>query len=122
MNTRTVLIVDDDKIIREQLSKELKRGFFEVFLAADGKTALEAFSQQEIDIVILDIKLPDIDGLEVLTKIKEKKPDCEVIVITGFGAQEIAITSLRRGAIDYIEKPIETDELFTALTKCQILY
>ena len=119
MNTRTVLIVDDDKIIREQLRKELKRGFFEVFLAADGKTALEAFSQQEIDIVILDIKLPDIDGLEVLTKIKEKKPDCEVIVITGFGAQEIAITSLRRGAIDYIEKPLETDELFTALGRAQ---
>ncbi len=119
MNTRAVLIVDDDKIIREQLRKELKRGYFEVFLAADGKTALETFSQQEIDIMILDVKLPDIDGLEVLAKIKEKKPDCEVIVITGSGTQEIAITSLRRGAIDYIEKPIEMDELSVALGRAQ---
>jgi DNA-binding NtrC family response regulator len=121
MDTRTVLIVDDDKIIREQLRKELKRGFFEVFLAADGKTALKTVTQEEIGVVILDIKLPDMDGLEVLTKIKEKKPDCEVIVITGLGTREIAIQSLRRGAIDYIEKPLETDELSAALTKCQIL-
>ena len=119
MDTRTVLIVDDDKIIREQLEKELKREFFRPFLAADGKTALEAFSQEKIDIVILDVKLPDIDGLEVLKRIKEKKPDCEVIVITGFGAQEIAITSLRKGAIDYIEKPIEMDELSAALGRAQ---
>jgi DNA-binding response OmpR family regulator len=119
MDTRTVLIVDDDRVIREQLMKELKREFFEVFLAADGKTALETVTQEEIGIVILDIKLPDIDGLEVLTKIKEKKPDCEVIVITGFGAQEIAIQSLRRGAIDYIEKPIEMDELSVALGRAQ---
>jgi DNA-binding response OmpR family regulator len=115
MKTKTVLIVDDDKIILEQLAKELKRNFFKTFLAADGKTALETFSQEEIDIVVLDVKLPDIDGLEVLKEIKEKKPDCEVIVITGLGTQEIAIQSLRRGAIDYIEKPIEIDELTAAL-------
>jgi two-component system NtrC family sensor kinase len=119
MDTRTVLIVDDDKLIREQLRKGLKREFFEVFLAADGKTALETVTQEEIGIVILDIKLPDIDGLEVLTKIKEKRPDCEVVVITGWGTRDIAIQSLRRGAIDYIEKPIETDELSAALGRAQ---
>ncbi|NVL90191.1 MAG: response regulator [Desulfobacterales bacterium] len=119
MKTKTVLIVDDDKIIREQLEKELKRNFFKALLAADGKTALETFSQEEIDIVILDVKLPDIDGLKVLKTIKAKKPDCEVIVITGLGTQEIAIQSLRRGAIDYIEKPIEIDELAAALGRAQ---
>ena len=119
MDTRTVLIVDDDKIIREQLRKTLKRGFFEVFLAGDGKTALEIFLREEIDILLLDIKLPDMDGLEVLEKVKEGKPDCEVIVITGFGTMEIAIQSLRRGAIDYIEKPIEADELSAALGRAQ---
>lgn len=119
MNTKTVLIVDDDKIIREQLEKELKRNFFRTFLAADGKTALETFAQEEIDILLLDIKLPDIDGLDVLKKVKEKKPNCEVIVITGFGTLEIAIQSLRRGAIDYIEKPIKMDELSTALGRAQ---
>jgi len=119
MDPRTVLIVDDDKLIREQLRKELKREFFEVFLAADGQTALEVFNREGIDIVILDVKLPDIDGLEILKEIKEKRPDCEVIVITGLGSQEIAIKSLRMGAIDYIEKPIEMDELSAALGRAQ---
>jgi len=119
MKTRTILVVDDDKIIREQLQKELKRSFFKTLMAADGKTAMETFGRDEIDIVILDVKLPDIDGLEVLESIKAKKPDCEVIVITGLGTQEIAIQSLRRGAIDYIEKPIEIDELTAALGRAQ---
>ncbi len=119
MKTKTVLIVDDDRIIREQLENELKRNFFRTFLVADGKTALETFSRQEIDIVILDVKLPDIDGLDVLKEIKEKRPDCEVIVITGLGTQEIAIKSLRHGAIDYIEKPIAMDELSAALGRAQ---
>ncbi len=119
MKTKTVLIVDDDKIIREQLQKELKREFFKTFLASDGKTALESLNQEEIDIVILDVKLPDMDGLEVLKVIKEERPDCEVIVITGMGSQEIAIKSLRKGAIDYIEKPIDLDELSAALGRAQ---
>ncbi|MFH1292649.1 MAG: response regulator [Pseudomonadota bacterium] len=119
MKTKTVLIVDDDRIIREQLQKELKREYFKTFLASDGKTALESLNREEIDIVILDVRLPDMDGLEVLKEIKEKRPDCEVIVITGMGSQEIAIKSLRKGAIDYIEKPIEMDELSAALGRAQ---
>lgn len=118
-NTKTVLIVDDDKIIREQLQKELKRNFFRTLPAGDGSTALEIFRQEEINIVILDVKLPDMDGLEVLKKIKERKPDCQVIVITGLGTQEVAIKSLRRGAIDYIEKPIKTEELSAALGRAR---
>jgi len=119
MNTKTVLIVDDDKIIRKQLEKELKRNFFRTFLAADGKTALEAFSEKQIDILLLDIKLPDMDGLEILKKVKSQKPNCEIIVITGFGNQEIYIQALRMGAIDYIEKPIKMDELSAALGRAQ---
>jgi two-component system NtrC family sensor kinase len=119
MKTRTVLIVDDDKIIREQLAKELKRNFFNTLLAADGKTALEKLSENKVDILILDIKLPDMDGLEVLQKVKEKTPGCEVIVVTGFGTREIAVQSLRRGAIDYIDKPLDMEDLFAALGRAQ---
>jgi len=119
MKIKTVLIVDDDRIIREQLEKALKREFFRPFVAADGQTALEVFNREEIEIVILDVRLPDIDGLEILKEIKEKRPGCEVIVITGLGSQEIAIKSLRMGAIDYIEKPIEMDELSAALGRAQ---
>jgi len=119
MRQRSVLIVDDDKIIREWLEKELKRNFFRTALAACGRAALEVFAKETIDIVLIDVKLPDMDGLEVLKKVKKRKPDCEVVVITGFGTQEIAIQSLRRGAIDYIEKPVKMDELYAALGRAQ---
>ena len=100
VDTNTVLVVDDDKSIREQLERELKRNFFRTSLAASAKEALEIFSKEEIDILLLDIKLPDIDSLEVLEKVKERKPDCEVIVIAGFETMEIAIQSLKRGPDD----------------------
>lgn len=119
MKPRTVLIVDDDKLIREQLEKELKRNYFQTREAADGKTALEIFAREDINILLLDVRLPDMDGLKVLVRVKEEKPGCEVIVITGFGTQEIAIHSLRMGAIDYIEKPIKMEDLTAALGRAQ---
>ena len=119
MEQKTVLIVDDDQIIREQIEKELRREFFNAFKAHDGKTALEIFRREKIDIVILDVKLPDMDGLDILATIKKEKPDCEVIVITGWGSQEIAITALRKGAIDYIEKPMKMEEVTAALGRAQ---
>ena len=112
---RKVLIVDDDTLIRTQLEKELKRNFFNVILAEDGKKTLELFnSLSDIEIVLLDVQLPDASGLELLKTIKEKQPDCEVIMITGYGNTEVAIQSLRNGATDYIEKPIDMDDLSAA--------
>jgi signal transduction histidine kinase len=119
MKTRTVLIVDDDKVIREQLEKELKRDFVSTLLAADGKTALEIISKHNVDILILDVKLPDMDGLEVLWKVKEGHPDCEVIVVADADTRESAVHSLRRGAIDYITKPLNMEDLFVALGRAQ---
>jgi len=115
----SVLIVDDDRIIRQELQKELKRQYFNPLIAADGKSALKIFREEEIDIVLLDVKLPDINGIDLLKEMKEEKPGCEVIVITGLGTQEIAIRSLRAGAIDYIEKPIEVEELSAALGRAR---
>ena len=119
MNTKTVLIVENNEITQELLEVQVKRNFFRTLLAADGKTALKTFSEEEIDILLLDVKLPDIDGLEVLKKVKEKKPNCEVIIITGFGIQEIASQAFRTGAIDYIEKPVKMDELSAALGRAR---
>jgi two-component system NtrC family sensor kinase len=115
MDKKQVLIVDDDSLIREQLAAEVKRHFFNTLTAGNGKNALELIEKHTIDIVLLDVKLPDMDGLEILKQVKQKKPDCEIIVITGFGNQEIAIQALRWGAIDYIEKPIKADELDAAI-------
>ena len=119
MRRRTVLIVDDDRIIREQLEKELARNYFSTFTAADGRSALGVFTRESIDILLLDVRLPDMDGLEVLEKVKAEKPECEVIVMTGFGSHDVAIKALRYGAIDYIEKPIQSEVLTAAIGRAQ---
>ncbi len=115
MDKRAVLIVDDDSTIRELLEKVVKRFFFETYIANNGQNALDVIGEKPIDIVLVDIKLPDIDGISLIEEIKTLNPNCEVIVITGFGSVDIATQSLRKGAIDYIEKPINLDELSTAL-------
>jgi len=119
MVKKKVLIVDDDDIIRSQLEKELKRNFFETFTASNGAKAINIFSKEDVDIILLDVMLPDMDGLELISSLISMKSTCEVIVITGYGSQDIAIKSLRRGAIDYIEKPIQQEELQAALGRAQ---
>ncbi|MFC1585894.1 response regulator [Fibrobacterota bacterium] len=119
MKKHQVLIIDDDEIIRRHLKNELQRNYFHTFTASNGQLALQILSEEQIDILFMDVKLPDIDGLDLLTQVKTEKPDCEVIVITGFGTQEIAIQSLRRGAIDYLEKPIQKQVLDAAIGRAQ---
>ncbi|QWR76430.1 hybrid sensor histidine kinase/response regulator [Candidatus Magnetomonas plexicatena] len=117
--SKIVLIVDDDKMTTALLEKELLRGFFTVFTAPDGKTALEKIDTTNAGIVLIDVNLPDINGIELIKKVKAKKPECEIIIITGYGTQDIAIQSLKHGALDYIEKPINIEELFAALGRAQ---
>jgi len=112
---RSILIVDDDPIILKQLNKELTREFFQTFVADTGKKGLKVVKTQEVNIAIIDIKLPDMDGIDLLKAIKKIAPKCEVIVSTGFGNQDIAVKSLRYGAIDYLEKPIQSMALSAAL-------
>jgi len=112
---KNVLIVDDDPGICKGLEEQIRRNFLSTYIAYTGKDALEILSKKRIDIVLLDVHMPDIDGLELLKKIKDKRENCEAIVITGYGSQQIAIESLQRGAIDYLEKPIKLDELDAAL-------
>jgi|GEM_PF-1425797 len=119
MSTKTVLVVDDDRISREQLEKELKRNFFRTFVAPDGRTALQIVAEQPIDILVVDVNLPDMNGIKVLELTKARRPGCEAVVITGYGNQEIAIEALRTGAIDYIEKPVDPEELRAALGRAQ---
>jgi len=115
MPKRNVLIVDDDPLIISILEKEIQRTFYQTHLASDGKTALEIFKNHDISIALVDVKLPDIDGFKLLESFKKDNPECEVIMVTGYGNQDIAITALRKGAIDYIEKPIDVNVLNAAL-------
>ncbi|WP_321329822.1 response regulator [uncultured Ilyobacter sp.] len=113
--SRTILIVDDDPTICSELQKELKRNFFPTFIAGNSKDALKILDKNKIDIILLDIFMPDVDGLDMLRKVKSKWPSVEVIIITGYSSQDKAIKALRRGAIDYLEKPINYEELNTSI-------
>lgn len=112
---KNALIIDDDPMVHRALEKELKRNFLTTYVAYSGADALEMMTRVKIDVILLDIHLPDINGLELLKQIKEKFENCEVIIITGHGSLDVAILALRRGAIDYLEKPINLNELYAAL-------
>lgn len=104
----TVLVVDDDKNVRDFLDKFLKqKGYNSVIMVDSGLKAIDIVKSEEIGLVLLDIKLPEMNGLEVLSKIKEVKKDLNVIMITGFPEETAAKMALKLGAYDYIVKPFD---------------
>ncbi|MBF0544521.1 MAG: response regulator [Candidatus Riflebacteria bacterium] len=115
---KTVLIVDDDRIIRIQLERELKRCFSRVLTSSNAEDALTTFSKERIDLLLLDVQLPDIDGLDLLSQVKVINPNCEVIVISSSGS-DVAVRALVRGAIDYLEKPIDMENLSASIGRAQ---
>ncbi len=107
----TILLVDDEEGIRNVLDITLSHAGFRVLLAPDGDTGLKVFKSQKPDIVITDIKMPGIGGIELLKQIKQISPDTEVIMITGHGDMDLAVKSLQYEAADFITKPIDSTEL-----------
>ena len=112
-----VLVVDDDKLILRFLEEFLTQKGFEPTLATDGKEAESIFSSEEFDVVLSDVMMPDIDGIELLRRIKEKDPEVPVILITAFGEVETAVEAMKKGAYDYITKPFNYDSLLLALKR-----
>src|SRR5512143_1200790 len=107
----TILVVDDEQIIRESASFILRKEGFTVEEAPNGKAAYEKFLEKTFDLVITDLEMPEMKGLELLSKIREVNPQTIVIILTAYGSLETAISALRLGASDYLLKPIEFDEL-----------
>lgn len=115
----SILLVDDEEDIRDVLGIYLKDLGYDVSTAENGEEALAIFAQHKQMIVLSDIKMPGMDGIELLKRIKEMNPDTEVIMITGHGDMELAIKSLKFEAIDFITKPINDDVLDIALKRAQ---
>ena len=112
MNAKAnILLVDDDPAFRRVLAMELCRTGHEVRSAATGEEALRVSSEIEPEVVLLDLRLPGMGGLEVLEAMRERNPSIEIIVLTGHGAIDTAIQSIRMGAFDYVMKPCPLDEL-----------
>ncbi len=106
-----VLIVDDDPAIRDGCFQVLTRSGYEAEMAASGSEALELLDRWEFDVILLDLKMPDIHGLDLLRQIREQDTQVHVIVITAFGTVENAVQAMKLGAFDFLPKPFEPEEL-----------
>lgn len=110
-----VLLVDDEPDFLETLVKRLKKRKLEVFAASNGKEALDLLRETPLDVVVLDVRMPDMDGIETLREIKKIRPGVEVIMLTGHANVEVAIQGMELGAFDYLMKPMDIDELLYKL-------
>jgi two-component system, NtrC family, sensor kinase len=120
--TWKVLFIDDEEGIRKVMSITLTDAGYEVFTAEDGAIGLELCQLHAPQIVITDIRMPGMDGLEVLRRIKQKDPDKEVIVVTAYGEMETAVRALQLDASDFITKPIHDEALWVALKRAKERY
>lgn len=111
MNRKNILIIDDEEFIRINLSRIYSEGPYQVYLEGDGAGALNTVKNEDIDLVLLDLNLPDMSGIEVLKKIKEEWPEILVIMMTGYASVESAVEALKSGAYDYIKKPFKADAI-----------
>lgn len=109
--TSNILIIDDDEAILDSCSQVLTREGYNVKGTKDGKEGLEAFSKEFFHLVFLDLKMPGLDGMEVLSRIKKENPETPVIIITGFASIESAVEATKRGAFNYLAKPFKPEEL-----------
>jgi DNA-binding NtrC family response regulator len=120
-----ILIVDDEEIVIKSCLRILAGDEFQVESVQDGREALKKIEENPYDVVILDIMMPNIDGLEVLRRVKETHPNVDVIMITGLSQVDTAVQAMKLGAFDYISKPFEPDELklvvFRALERRRLL-
>jgi DNA-binding NtrC family response regulator len=111
-----ILVIDDEAIVRTSCSRTLVPEGYEVKLAQNGVEGLRLLGEERFDLVLTDLKMPDMDGIEVLRKIKEDWNLTEVIIITGYQTVDTAVKAIKLGAFDYIEKPFTPDKLISAVT------
>ena len=109
--TNTVLVVDDEEVLAGAMGEYLRRFGYAVNVRSTGEEGLKAIDQEPPDIVVLDYRLPRMDGLEVLRRIKASRPEVEVILLTAHGTVENAVEAMRVGAFDYLSKPLDLEEL-----------
>ena len=117
VQTATILVVDDEENAREGLSKILSKEGYRVDTAANGKEAIDNLKRQRYDLVITDMRMPLMDGFEVLREIKKMDENIGVIMITAYGEVESYLEAMNMGAFEYINKPVRVNELKRVITK-----
>ena len=119
MSTQRVLVVDDEENIRHMLRLMLRRAGYEVDTASDGLEALEALRGQPYDVVLLDLRMPRMDGLTFLEEVQQTQHGATIIVMSAYGSAETAIQAMKKGAYDYVNKPFESEEVLLTLRKAE---
>jgi DNA-binding NtrC family response regulator len=112
---KKILVIDDEAIIRTSCERTLAPEGFDVRTATGGRDGLDCLEKEPFNLVLLDLKMPDIDGIEVLNKINQNWPDTKVVMITGYSTVDTAVQALRLGAFNFIEKPFTPDTLISAV-------
>lgn len=113
---KNILVCDDEEGIRESLNLILEKDY-NVLFATNGREAIETINSKPVDLVILDIKMPKMDGLETLKELKKANPNTKVIIATGYKSVETAQQAIRLGASNYIVKPFESDQVLKVVKK-----
>ena len=111
MNTGSILIVDDDKNILLSLSIALEKLNVPVETAASGEEAMEKLGQGDYEFMLLDLRMPGMDGMEVLRRVSQQRPEIKVIIITAYGSIDLAVEAMKLGAVDFLQKPFDVAEV-----------
>ena len=112
-----ILLIEDEEVLAKNIKRYLDRRGYEVMTAATGKAGIELLSSGDVDLVLLDINLPDIHGLNVLQEIRRRDRSVKVICLTGSGSVQVAVDAMKAGAHDYLSKPVSLNELYIVVAK-----
>lgn len=111
MDIKNVLIVDDDPDVLNMLERMLKNLEYNTFIAANGEIAIDVIHENKIDVVVSDLVMPEMDGMELLKRVKSQKRDIPFVMITGHPTIETAVEAIKKGAYDYLTKPFQVEEV-----------
>jgi DNA-binding NarL/FixJ family response regulator len=118
MTSNSILLIDDEEVLLEAVGDDLKEGGYQVTTAVSGEEGLRSFKNHKPDLVIIDLKMEGMDGLEVSKEIKEMDPETPIMILTGYGSMQTAIEALRLDVEDYVLKPVNRDDLLQKIQNC----
>jgi DNA-binding NtrC family response regulator len=113
----SVMVIDDEPIVGKRLKPALEKSGYEVEIYETGAAALKRIEEKDFDIVVTDVRMDEVDGMDILASVTEKAPRTKVIIITGYATIELAREALAKGAFDFIAKPFKPDDLRETIQK-----